>query len=352
MPVSNLKFGLSSLTIIDTIISIKTNKRFINRETLKNNSRKLNLIRAAELYYEKQAGQAEIARELNCSPSTVSRLLAKAMETGIVHITIHRPVEKIQGLANQIRNQFNLKDVVVVSGGISNEQALENVGYASAEFLSQIIHPNIIIGISFGVTLRHMVERLDEFTFDDEGVEIIQLIGGLGTGDPRIDGPELARKMALQLGAAYRFIQAPAVLETPSLAQQLMRESYIAETINLAKNAEIVLSSVGSLTDNLSSMERSGYIKKENRTKYLANGAIGHSLARLINENGEPIEHPYNNSVVGVSIDVLRNAKWSVGIGANPLKAPVFIAAIKGRHFNVLIVDDGTAREILRLSSV
>ena len=196
-----------------------------------------------------------------------------------------------------------------------------------------------------------MVDRLDEFKIDEEGVEIIQLIGGLGTGDPRIDGPELARKMAMHLRATYSFIQAPAVLETPNLAQQLMQESYIAKIISRGKNAEIVLSSVGSLMDNLSSMERSGYIKKENRTRYLANGAIGHSLGRLINENGEPIEHPYNDSVVAVSNDVLRKAKWSIGIGANPLKAPVFIAAIKGHHFNVLVIDDGTAREILRLLS-
>ncbi len=318
---------------------------------MKNNSRESNLIRAAELYYEKQISQTEIAKELDCSRSTVSRLLAEAMDSGVVHISINRPVEKIQGLANQIRTQYKLKDVVVVAGGISNEQVLENVGYASAEMLSRILHPNTVIGISFGITLQHMVERMDEFTYDCEGCEVVQLMGGLGTGDPRIDGPELARRMALHLGATYRFIQAPAVLQSPNLTQQLIKEPYIAETINYAKKAEITISSVGSLADNLSSMERSGYLKKENRSGYQSKGAIGHSLGRLIDENGDPIDHPYNNSVVGVTLDVLKNAKWSIGIGANPMKAPVFIAAIKGHHFNVLVIDDGTAREIIRLSA-
>jgi deoxyribonucleoside regulator len=319
---------------------------------LDNVSRKINIIRAAELYYEKQISQADIAKQLNCSRSTVSRLLAEAMESGIVHITIRRPVEKINSLANQIKKLFKLKEVVVVAGGISNKKALENVGFASAELLSQVVHSNIIIGISFGVTLRHMVDRMDEFLFDYDNIEIIQLIGGLGTGDPRIDGPELARKMAIHFRGTYRYIQAPALLESPNLAKQLMQESYIAETINRGKNAEIVISSVGSLTDNLSSMERSGYMKKENRAEYLAKGAVGHSLARLIDENGEPIDIPYNDSVVSVPLDVLRKAKWSIGIGANPLKAPVFIAAIKGHQFNALVIDDGTAREILRLSSI
>ena len=318
---------------------------------MKLNIRESNLIRTAELYYEQQLSQTEIAKQLNCSRSTVSRMLAEAVETGIVHISIRRPVEKFQGLADQIKALFGLREVIVVEGGMSNSQALKNVGYAGAELLSRIVHSNMIIGISFGVTLHNLVDRLDEFNFNHENVEIVQLMGGLGTGNPTIDGPELARRMAGYMSASYRYIQAPAVIQTPQLAKQLIKEKYISETITYAENAEIIISSVGSLADNLSSMERSGYIRKENRVEYQSKGAIGHSLGRLINENGQMIDHPYNDSVVGVSLDILRKAKWSVGIGANPMKAPVFIAAVKGRHFNILVIDDGTAREILRLQS-
>jgi len=316
---------------------------------VKLNTRESNLIRTAELYYEHQLSQTEIAKKLRCSRSTVSRMLAEALESGIVHITIRRPVEKFQGIADQIKGVFGLKEVIVVEGGMSNNQALKNVGYAGAEYLSRILKPDTVIGISFGVTLHNLVDRLDEFDFDQQNIEIVQLMGGLGSDNPAIDGPELARRMAVCLDASYRYIQAPAVIETPNLANQLMQEKYIAETIAYAEKASITISSVGSLADNLSSMERSGYLAKENRSEYQANGAIGHSLGRLIDDDGKMIDHPYNDSVVGVSLDVIKTAKYSIGIGANPMKAPVFIAAIKGGHFNVLIIDDGTAREILRL---
>ena len=99
------------------------------------------IIRAAELFYEQRISQTEIAKILNCSRSTVSRLLFAAVETGIVKIVIKRPVEKIPSLAEEINNYFKLKEVIVVSGGLNNEQAYRNVGYAAAELLSKIIHP-------------------------------------------------------------------------------------------------------------------------------------------------------------------------------------------------------------------
>jgi deoxyribonucleoside regulator len=309
------------------------------------------MIRAAEMYYEQRLSQFEIAKALNCSRSTVSRLLAEAIESGIVRIYIKRPVEKFPSLAEKVKHAFDLKEAIVVSGGMSNEQSFNNVGFAAAEFLSQILHDNVIIGISFGVTLSYLVRELSEYNFDYEGIEVIQLMGGLGFGDPAIDGPELAQKMARCLGGSYRYLQAPAVVETAEIAQHLMNEKHIRETIQKAEEAGVVISSVGSLTDNLSSLERSGYFRKEDRVVFQSKGAIGHSLSRMIDENGVPIDDPFNQRLIGAPLSVLRNAKWSIGIGANPLKAHVFLASLKAHQFNVLVLDDGTAREMLRMKS-
>ena len=313
------------------------------------NSKESLMIRAAELYYEKRYSQSEIARLLDCSRSTVSRLITEAVESGIVQINIRRPVEKNQSLADAIKATFKMKEVIVVSGGNSSEQAFRNVAYAAVEFISHILHDNMIIGISWGVTLSYIVQELAEHSFEYKGIEVIQLMGGLGVGDPAIDGPELAQKMANSLGGSYRYIQAPAVLKTPELARNIMEEKYILETLKRAEQANMIISSVGSMMDNLSSMERSGYINKEDRAGYQAEGAIGHSLARLIDEEGQELDNVFNRRIVGVSLDLLRKVNWSLGVGANPLKANVFLAAIKGHHFNVLVIDDGTAREILRL---
>lgn len=309
-----------------------------------------NMIYAAEMYYEQRLSQSEIAKSLGCSRSTVSRLLADAIEDGIVRIYIKRPVEKFPALSEKIKHTYDLKEAIVVSGGISNEQAFTNVGFAAAEFLSRILHDEIVIGISWGVTLSYLVRELTEYNFKFKNIEVIQLMGGLGIGDPAIDGPELARKMAKSLGGRYRYLQAPAVVESAEIASHLMNEKHLRDTIDKASQAKVTISSVGSLLDNLSSMERAGYINKEDRISFQVKGAIGHSLARMIDETGKPIEDTFNERIIGAPIDVMRSAKWAIGIGANPLKAPVFVAAIKDHHYNVLVIDDGTAREMLRLA--
>jgi deoxyribonucleoside regulator len=318
---------------------------------LNKNSRSEKIVQAAELFYEQRVSQIEIAKILDCSRSTISRLLSEAIETGIVKIIIKRPVEKNFYLAERIKDYFILREVIVVSGGSNNEQAYPNVGYATAELLSKIIHPGSIIGISWGVTLSYVVKELDEFTYDSKGIEVVQLMGGLGSRDPDIDGPELARKMAECLGGTYRTIQSPAVMETLESAQHILKEAIIKEVMDRAKLAEIIITSVGSLKDNLSSIERSGFIKKEEMAYYLSKGAIGHSLARLIDENGIQIDDPYNQRVVGVSFEILKNAKWSIGISASSLKASIIIGAIKNKLYNALVIDEGTAQEIIRTTS-
>lgn len=316
---------------------------------MNDNQRNARIVQAAELFYEQRVNQIEIANIIGCSRSTVSRLLEEAIDSGIVKFTIKRPVEKNTALAEKIKNHFGLKEVTVVFADSSKNQAYENVGYAAAEMLSRILHPGTIIGISWGVTLFFTVKKLDEFSFNAHGVEVVQLMGGLGSRDPAIDGPELARKMAECLGGTYRTIQAPAVLDTVEAALHMLKEPRIKEVFDIANRAEIVLTSVGSLKENLSSIERSGFIKKDEMENYLKQGAIGHSLARLINQDGNPVENTYNQRVIAVSFDVLKKAKWSIGIAASPLKANVILAALRNRLFNALIIDEGTANAVLKL---
>ena len=54
------------------------------------------LVRVAELYYEQGLNQNEVAKLLNVSRPTVSRLLDEAKEAGVVEIVIHSPVRKDQ----------------------------------------------------------------------------------------------------------------------------------------------------------------------------------------------------------------------------------------------------------------
>ncbi|KAA3661518.1 MAG: hypothetical protein DWQ04_16250 [Chloroflexi bacterium] len=304
------------------------------------------LIRAAELYYERNLSQREIANILGTSRSKVSRLLAEAREVGIVEITINRPIEKMPELSEEIRKAFNLRDVVVVAAGETYLDSLRNVAKAASELLLSIIERDITIGITFGQTLYHTVQALDETPV--EGVEIVQMVGALGEGDSQIDGPEIALRMAERLHGTYRYVHAPAVVESQEIRDVLMQLPQIQETMNRAANADIMIQGIGSLAEEMSSLERAGYISSEERLMYQEQGAVGHLVAKLIDGQGNEISS-FNNRVVAMPFEYMRIAKWSIGVSASPLKASAVLAAIRGSYFNTLVIDDKSAHEVLHL---
>ena len=306
------------------------------------------LIRAAELYYERNLSQREIASILDTSRSKVSRLLAEAREVGIVDITINRPIEKLPDLSEDIRKTFNLRDAVVVAAGETYTDSLRNVAQAAAELLLSIIEPNTTIGITFGQTLYHTVQAIEESPV--EGVEIVQMVGALGEGESQIDGPEIALRMAEKLHGTYRYVHAPAVVENQEVRDVLMQLPQIQETMNRAANADIMLQGIGSLAEEMSSLERAGYISSEERATYLKQGAVGHLIAKLIDSEGNEIS-AFNNRVVAMPFEYMRQAKWSIGISASPIKAPAVLAAINGQYFNTLVIDNHSAEEVLRLAA-
>lgn len=304
------------------------------------------VIRAAELYYERNLSQQEVAKILGTSRTSVSRLLADARESGVVEITINRPVEKHPQLSEEIRQRFNLRDAIVVDSSAEYETTLRNVGEAAAELLLSILDDEQTIGISWGRTLYHMVDALA--ATDTTGVEVIQMLGSLGQGNPRIDGPDLARRMAEKLDGRYYYVHAPAVVENSDLRDQLMQQAQIRHTLERVATADICLLSVGALADDASSLQRTGYLTADEREHYLEQGAVGHLLAKMIDINGNEIER-YNRRVVAIPFGYLQRAEWSIGMAASPMKASTIMGAIRGNYINTLVIDFDGARELMRL---
>ncbi len=306
------------------------------------------LVRVAELYYEQGMNQGAIAKIMGSSPSTVSRLLAEALELGIVEITIHRPITKQPELARLLREQFDLQDVIVVEGGNDYEDSMKNVASAAAEWLATMLRNDDVLGISFGNTLYHTANAMNSMPF--RGVEVVQLIGGLGQGDPAVDGPELTMRFARKLNAKYRYINAPCVVESVELRDQLMSQPQVRQTIERGLQSRIMMTGVGALADQMSSLVRAGYMTTDDVRNLSSHGAVGHLNAQMINIYGDECEDEFNRRVIGVPLDSMRHAEWSVGIAASALKAPPILGGVRGGFYNALIIDDGAAREVLSLA--
>src|SRR5262245_65309246 len=72
-------------------------------------------VHCLELYYRQGRSQKDIARALGVSAATVSRLLQRAMDEGLVRVELDLP--RREQLEAGLVEQFGLRDAVVVAAG-------------------------------------------------------------------------------------------------------------------------------------------------------------------------------------------------------------------------------------------
>src|SRR5215470_18243876 len=88
-------------------------------------------VHCLELYYRQSKSQKDIAEALGVSAATVSRLLKRAYDEGLVRVELDLP--RTQALETALVQRFGLRDaVVIVSGGRGDVR--EELGVAAAAF--------------------------------------------------------------------------------------------------------------------------------------------------------------------------------------------------------------------------
>ena len=304
---------------------------------------------AAELYYEQDLGQQEISKILGCSLSTVSRLLAEARELGIVEFRIRRPVDNIPELAVELRRRFQLRDAIVAPGGSTEKLNYRNVGIAAAEFLTGVIDDRMKVGITWGRTLTEVLRVMEPQAFD--GVEVVQISGSLGPSISEEYGPKTAIRLAELLNASCHLIPAPALADSREARDLFVRQPQIRHALDHVADVDVIIQGIGTLLPGRSSLQRAHYISEEQRRAAVAQGAVGHVFARMIDINGREVGD-CSRRVIGIPLERMRNALWSIGISASPDKAPAIFGALRGGYLNAVVIEEESAREVLKMAGV
>ena len=104
------------------------------------------LATVANLYYNSEMTQNEIADRLYTSRSKVSRMLKEARELGIVEISIKEPWERNLELEGQLMNRYHVKNVrVVATGDNSKEKITSRLSEVSSYYLDSIVKENMVV---------------------------------------------------------------------------------------------------------------------------------------------------------------------------------------------------------------
>ncbi len=298
----------------------------------KNKNERELIEQVASMYYEKGISQADIAKRLYFSRAKISRLIKEAKENNYVRISVTRSNSRRPFLEEEFRKLFGIEDIVILSA----EEPMEKVYQDAADYIDRQITPNSIIAVSRGRTITGIVKKLNPV--DPLPITVIQVAGMIGLDRPG-DEIAIARDFAQKYGGNYLNLLAPAFVEDEKDLDVLRKYTEIDKTFEIARKADMFITSVAANTDE----EEEMYKDIEDPKKR----PVGTMVGRYLNEDGEIIEGISRRKVVSLDTDDMRKMKDVIVVSFGTKKAPILTACLRGKWMTKLITDQRTAIDIL-----
>jgi len=305
------------------------------------------IIKACDLYYNENKTQQQIAKILNVSSPTVSRLLSGAIQKNIVHIDIQNiQMVKFWDLEQRLKKVCGLQDVVVVDSDENHEDGKLRLGSTASKYLESIISPGDKVGISMGSTLYHMA--CSPIAEPVENVTFVPLIGGMGRLRTELHANHLAEIMAKKYNGTYLPLYAPARVSNKILRKELRNEPHVSEILTLQKELSIAVVGIGYPNEN-SAIKATGYYKEKEIQSLLERDAAGEICMQFYDLSGNTSQYKLDNHVIGIGVNMLKNLPYSIAVAGGIDKLSAIIGAINGGYINVLITDYACAAGLLEV---
>ncbi len=314
-----------------------------NYETMTMQEKWHMLAMVANLYYNSEMTQSEIADRMYTSRSKISRMLKEARALGIVEISIREPWERELDLENCIQQKYRIQNVrVVVSRENTEEQRVGRLSEVSAYYLDSIVKENMVVGISWGNTLYHIVRYIDANNKKNIPITVVPIMGASNVKCPERDSMDLAKNLAAAYGGAYQYIYAPLFVGSNKIRENLIRDEMIENTLSLARSADVILTSVGSI-EYKTWKNHLGETTFEQLGK---KGIVGHIGGHFYDKDGKPIQTNLEDRMIGICFEDLKKCPNVVCVAYGKAKANAVAGALAGGLVNTLIIDTDCAELI------
>jgi deoxyribonucleoside regulator len=297
------------------------------------------------MYYLDDLGQQEIAEILGVSRSTVSRLLARARECGIVRISVDEYDPRDREAEAQLVARLRLRQAVVVRTiGEATDTVRRTIGYFGAPAIAPLVRPNASIGVTGGRTLRELIAFLMP-PGERGAIAVAQLMGNIGPTPTAIDALELSRTLAHRFGGTFYTVNAPAIVPDRATRDVFLAHEHIRTVWGMFGSLQLAFVGVGSL-DESAFIER-GVLDRATLAELRQAGAVGEVCGRFFDASGEECVSSVRDRVVAAGLDVLRRCPDVVAVTNGAGRAAAVSAAARGRLITSLVVDDRCARALL-----
>lgn len=294
------------------------------------------LSRVAWYYYHDGLTQSEIGNRLNLSRIKVSRMLERGRRMGLIHIHINSSYGGCFALENQLQALYGLSEARVIPAD-DEQSSTERLAEAASQYFMGRLKTADLLAVGWGATVMGALQRLAQ-TLSHRDISLVSLTGGVAAYIEGVASGRSAQNVHL--------IPAPLLVSNPDLAISLRTERHVVDVMSMAKTANYALVGIGSVADQ-ATLVTSGYATRSQFEAFRRQGAVGDIIAVFYDEEGNVLDLPFHETLVGLDLAALRDIPHVVAAASGQNKVDAIRAAAKGKHFNVLITDEPTAQAII-----
>lgn len=306
------------------------------------------MTKVARMYYTMRLRQTQIANQLDISQATISRLLKRAQDEQIVRINVNMPAGTYADIESELEQSYGLKEVIAVDSIDNEEQIMRDLGAAAAFYLEETLQPGEVIGLSsWSKTLMAMVDAMNPMDREG-GAEVVQILGGMGNPSVETHAVHLVRRLAVLVQGKASFLPAPGVVASANIKQLYMSDPYVMEVLGKFPKVSLGLIGIGSVEPSDMLASSGNVFSAEELEDLRQRGAVGDVCMRFFDAEGQAIETPYNERVIGMELSQLSRLRRCLAVAGGRRKVAAIRGAILGKYINVLITDALTARELVR----
>ena len=302
-------------------------------------------IRAAWLHYAGGLTQAAVAKRLGVPSVKAHRLIARAVDAGMVRVSIDGAIVECVELEQALCRRFGLGFCEVAPDLGEEGLPLRSLGMAGASWLRREVElagPEGVIGLGHGRTLAAAVQQLPRL--DAAGLRFVSLIGGL-TRKYAANPYDVMHTMAARTGAQSFVLPVPFYANSAEDRAVLLAQPGVRDIFDMARDAPLKVVGIGTADAGAQSVS-SGMIEPREIAEITRVGGLGEMLGHFFDAKGRVLETALTARLLAVDLEGPRAARI-VAMAGGPGKVAAVAAVLASGHLHGLITDEATARALL-----
>ena len=246
----------------------------------------------------------------------------------------------INELQETLRKHLGIKKVILIQGSYEkNKSLLKDIGTQAAKYFLNVIKENDVVSIAGGNTLLEFAKCIKSQK-KYSSVTVVPARGSMGL-DVKTQSNNVVAEVSKNIHSSYKLLNIPDQLCEESI-KTLNQEPEIKNTLDLIQNSDVLVFGVGRADEMVERRKLSKEIAKDIMDKK----AVGEAFGHYFNKKGEIV---YKLNTVGIDLESFKNKRETIAVFAGKKKAEAFIPISKINKNIVLITDEESAKEILKL---